>query len=94
MTLDYIPADEQIIIARKEAIQAEQNKKHFGKRWPADETKLITSLIRKHYAEMTNQQVAELYLREFLLRSVDWSPSHAVVINKIQNVKQKLGGST
>ncbi|KAJ3041886.1 hypothetical protein HK097_002160 [Rhizophlyctis rosea] len=94
MTLAFTSGDEQIILAREEAIHAEQNRKHTAKCWPEAETQLINALLRKHHEGMTEQQMAELYVGSYLMRGGDWNPPLAVVKNKFHNVKQKLGGSS
>ncbi|KAJ3041887.1 hypothetical protein HK097_002161 [Rhizophlyctis rosea] len=86
---------EAVLAARQQAIIHEDDTRPTQKptHWPEDETKIIDALIFKHHETLGPQAIAELYLKEYVLKKGDWHPTEEVVVRKVKKEKAKMKGS-
>ncbi|KAJ3051402.1 hypothetical protein HK097_007619 [Rhizophlyctis rosea] len=88
-TPKFTPADDAVLTAPKNKIAAEANRPRTSS-WPEDDSKVIVALIHKHDHDHSRQQLAELYLGEYLIPGGEWKPELQTVVTKIKNEKQNM----
>ncbi|KAJ3051401.1 hypothetical protein HK097_007618 [Rhizophlyctis rosea] len=86
----FTPTHESILAAREQEVQAQSHQHKGASHWPERDTRVLIALICKLDQTHSHQQIAEEYLKNYVLPAGDWHPGVQVVIDKIKNEKKSL----